>query len=397
MRLHEVTRTWQDGQVRLTGVITRAGSPGPFELYFAYPESVSDWVVESAEPFAAAMLVPAMYWHEDLEVDQPISPRLARFLPDARAAFASWSRDLTLPALHVRAGAPWTAPQVRRTACFFSGGVDSFHTALRRHKQEPLPEPLTHLLFMRGIETPLAESRGVSDSQQHVETIAQRMGIGCIAGETNLRTFFGRNWERYYVGSGLAATALSLGRGFSAICIPGSSTYAHPHWCGTTFVTDPMFSTESLSLHHDGADTERGHKVRAILQWNAPLVREHLRVCIHNNGGAWNCGKCYKCVRTAIILELLGELGNGPPFQESPARNWRHTLPNDHVFFTREALQMARELGTRPDLIRMLQGIVNRRARFDATVQFIKHSPLARALPAFTWLRDRLGIAPRER
>jgi hypothetical protein len=227
--------------------------------------------------------------------------------------------------------------------------------------------------------------------------VAHHLGLDWIAGETNVRTFFGRNWERYYAGSGLAATALALGRGFSACCIPASSTYSAPHWCGTTFVTDPMFSTESLTLLHDGADTERGHKIRSILQWDAPLVREHLRVCIHNNGGAWNCGKCYKCVRTAIILELLGELEDGPRFQVSPASNWRKTLPDDHVYFTREALQMARELGSRPDLIRMLERIVNRRARFDATVELVKHSPLVRALPAITWVRDRLGIAPRER
>jgi hypothetical protein len=397
MRLQEVSRTWQDGQVRLTGVITRDGSEEPFHLYFAYPEEYSDYVAERADPFAAAMLVPAMFWNEPLEIPQPISPRLAWFLPEIRIAMASWRTNLSLPPLNLNAGVPWPPAAAPQAACFFSGGVDSFHSALRRHDQEPLRDPLTHLLYMRGVETPLPEAQGLAESQQHVEAVARSLGLGCIVGETNLRTFFTRHYERYYSGSCLASTALSLGGGFSTVCIPASSTYATPLWSASNHLTDPMFSTESLQLWHDGADTVRSDKVRHILQWNAPLVRQHLRVCIQNNGGAWNCGSCYKCVRTAIVLELLGELGPGAYFRTSPTSTWRRTLPQDHAYFTREALALARELGTRPDLVRMLQRIVNRRARTDAALQFVRHSPFARAEAAIKWVRDRLGIPQRER
>jgi hypothetical protein len=397
MRLHEVSRTWQDGKVRLSGLITREANPEPFELYFEYPEAVGDWVVDCADPFAIAMLVPAMYWQEALQITPPVSPRLARYLPEIRGAFATWRKHLLCSRLELTPGTPRAHQREPRAAAFFSAGVDSFHTALRRQQHEPMLEPLTHLLFMQGIETPLPESRGVEESQRRVEQIAARLGLGCIAGTTNLRSFFPRNWERYYAGSGLAATAVSLGDGFGTVCIPASSTYDAPHWGGTNLLTDPMFSTEYVAIHHDGADTKRANKVRAILEWDAPLVREHLRVCIHNHGGAWNCGKCYKCVRTAIVLEVLGQLEGTTLFAESPRGNWHRTLPADHTYFTREALTLARELGTRPDLIRMLQRIVNRRARFDAAVEITKHSPLVHMLPAFQWLRGQMGIPARER
>jgi hypothetical protein len=42
----------------------------------------------------------------------------------------------------------------------------------------------------------------------------------------------------------------------------------------------------------------------------------HLRVCWKNPGGAYNCGRCDKCLRTMINLEAAGALTRCATFTE---------------------------------------------------------------------------------
>ena len=78
---------------------------------------------------------------------------------------------------------------------------------------------------MHGVEQKLTNSEGVDASQLRVERVAQSSGVETIVGETNLRTVFPLHWQRYYVGSALAAIGVALSEGFGYVSIPSSDSY----------------------------------------------------------------------------------------------------------------------------------------------------------------------------
>jgi len=45
-----------------------------------------------------------------------------------------------------------------------------------------------------------------------------------------------------------------------------------------------------------------------------PAAQAHLRVCLVNWDGSYNCGRCEKCLRTMVAMEALGVLDRFPTF-----------------------------------------------------------------------------------
>jgi len=87
-----------------------------------------------------------------------------------------------------------------------------------------------------------------------------------------------------------------------------------------------------------------------------------LRVCPEVGDGEYNCGRCEKCVRTMINLELEGKLGQCPTFdQPLEARSIRRLRAKDtNRGYYRENLAALKEQGIRPDLQRALKYILRR-------------------------------------
>jgi hypothetical protein len=68
----------------------------------------------------------------------------------------------------------------------------------------------------------------------------------------------------------------------------------------------PYFSSHRLVVEPYGWGTQRVDKVAAIA--SSPVAMAHLRVCWRNEEGAFNCGKCEKCVRTKTELAVNNAL-----------------------------------------------------------------------------------------
>lgn len=391
MRLHNTHVAKTASAVRLTGHVERQGHPDGFDVYFEFPIELEPWLSDSADPFAVAMLVPAMLAGEPLQISPAISPRLHFQLPRIRDIFHMWYPELTAVPVETTPGLPAAPARVPRAATFFSGGIDSFYTLLRHRRENALPAPLTHTLFMRGIEKPLDFAKGVEESQQRAEAIAARTGVHCITGETNLRTHFDPPWLTHYSGSGLVATALSLGGGFTHICIPASYSYAYPVRLGSTPLVDERFSTEQVQIVHDGAEIPRPEKLARILEWDRDLVLANLRVCTMNRGGAYNCCNCRKCVRVMVPLRFLRALQEAATFPNKSAQNWERIASRDPLPWLEENLEFGRMLATDPELSAMLERVVRRARRKKAIITAFENSPLAGLLPVL------LGVGRRVR
>jgi hypothetical protein len=131
------------------------------------------------------------------------------------------------------------------------------------------------------------------------------MGKNLVVVKTNLREIIDPlvPWKWMH-GSGMAAVAHVLAGGFQRIYISTSQWHGHQPANGSHILLDPLWSLESLELVHDGLEATRLEKVRMVAQ--SSLALQNLRVCYLNVGGAYNCGRCEKCLRTMVALQIVG-------------------------------------------------------------------------------------------
>ncbi len=106
-------------------------------------------------------------------------------------------------------------------------------------------------------------------------------------------------------GGALASAALILG--FPRVFVPSSFSYDQLFPLGSHPLTDPLWANDGMEIVHDGAEARRVDKIQEIAK--EPLALANLRVCFNDMN--INCGKCLKCLRTMIPLQLL-QAGPGP-------------------------------------------------------------------------------------
>jgi hypothetical protein len=357
MRLREIATVSSSGGSRFEAIVEQL-SPAQetVELYFQF--DVAD-LPAPADAYAAAMLLPSMRANEPLIIEPSISQRLHLQLPRIMRLFHTWFPEFRLIAIETTP-CEYPAAPGPSAATFFSGGVDSFYTMLK-HLSGEVQVRLSHLLFMRGVETPLDETDpGISVSEQLVRETAAAKGLKVVTGETNVRAVLCPSdgqiqWEGHYHGSALAAVALALKPLFHAVCIPSTFTYNDFVRHGSSPILDEMYSTEAMAILHDGAEATRAAKVERIVAWDRRLVLDNLRVCMENAGSAFNCGRCKKCVRTAIALAALGVLDEAKLFAEHYPEKWPAICSWDHEISVQQNISFVLERGADPYLLSVLR------------------------------------------
>lgn len=262
-------------------------------------------VGEGSDYALAAGLVPAMASADVLSLPRPVSPRLLDATPRIQEIFGMWGPAFATEFREVLVEAPRARPDGGRAdgvACFFSGGVDSFHTLLR-HRDE-----ITAIIFVHGFDLPLSATDLRAQARDAVSRVAEGLSVELVEVETNLRSITDPmvSWEPYH-GGALASVALLFQQRFARVLVPATRTYRNLLPWGSHPLLDPMWSTERTRLEHSGAGITRIAKVAAIA--GSELAMRHLRVCWENRDGAYNCGRCEKCVRTMLSLAAAGALG----------------------------------------------------------------------------------------
>ncbi len=385
VRVSEVTvNSYGDG-VRLAARVERDLSRESLDVYFDYEVSDREYVHPSAESLAAALLLPAMRTGEPLTVMPGMSRRFCFNLPRIRDIFHAWWPECAPIPIETTATSFASESLAPRAATFFSAGVDSFYTLLKhRAGFGSSAISLTHLLYIRGVERRLEWTKGVNETERLIRDVAAAAGVETIVGETNVRTDLqGPHlaWGRHYNGSALAAIALGLSNGFEYICIPSSFAYNHLLPYGSTPLVDEMFSTERLQIVHDGSEVSRPTKIARIVAWNRDLVLRYLRVCVKNSGGAFNCGKCYKCIRTAVPLRVLGLWDLAHTFPDKAMDHWEAAIAADDRLLAEENLLFAQEHSADRALIAMLRRGLRQRRRKDRLAAILNKPSMQRFQP----------------
>jgi hypothetical protein len=270
-------------------------------------------VTPNADAVLATCLLPAVLWGGTLEIDAPISPRLLRDQTEFQAIQRMWSREwnyglLPFGEIDVRAAErPPGATTGDGVATFFSGGVDSWSVVSK------YPE-ITHLVFVRGLDLVERPAAFVDEVERKLRAAADDLGKTLYVVETNVRELSDPllPWDVYFA-SPLAAVALLLAPLFERVLVTGDADYETTVGQGVDPLVDHLWSTEELEIAHACGRYSRVERTALIA--DDPVAQRALRVCWENLDGAYNCGRCRKCLSTMITLEALDKR---EPFRAFP-------------------------------------------------------------------------------
>lgn len=292
---------------------------GAETVWFDVPETLGDRVTRRADPFLVALLPVAVTRHEPLRIASgAVDPVLPARLRELMRLWACWDPGLAPVPLEAETGegpGPVGGADEPVDAALFSGGVDSLYTASCDRQGLP-PERrvrIRDLLTVHGFDLPLASRAAFDRVRARHERFAERRGLRSIAIATNLRRtrFADADWATLAHGPALAAAALALGPGLRTVLIAASSGYRDLRPWGSHPLVDPLLSTSATRFVHDGAGIRRLDKLREVCRSESAL--SVLRVCWESETEE-NCGRCLKCSRTLLGLELLGARGRAPTF-----------------------------------------------------------------------------------
>ena len=262
----------------------------------------------SADPYVALSLLPAMVRGAAISVRNPVSRKMTEALPRIQEIYRSWWTDLSsTPTVVIGERRRRAVRRDRQTAVFFSAGVDSFYSLLKHI------DDIDTLVFVHGFDIALGRQNLRKRVSLAIAEIARESGKRLIEVETNARVLLDRevHWELSH-GAALASVAHLLEPFVSTIYVPASHSFADLFPWGSHPLLDPLWSSETVSLIHDGCEANRAERVERIAQSSTAL--RHLRVCWVNTKDAYNCGRCEKCLRTMLSLLAAGALGKCSTF-----------------------------------------------------------------------------------
>lgn len=327
--------------------VPRFPSPNRIEVDVAVEgaEPKTIWF-ESSVPLAQSgtallpMLLPiAMRSGSTLIFETPQDARALLGAKQAQRVLNSWYPQLTLVGVQADKIADTGAP-ASGVGSFFSGGVDSFYSAIEASQE------ITHLIFVIGFDINESDKELAEKSRAEVRQAADALGKELLEVRTNVRQLSDSyaDWGNQYHGAALATVGHLLSEYLGRILIP--STYQEDDlfpW-GSHPALDHLWSGSRVDFVHHGASMHRPEKIAAISK--NPVAMNYLRVCWENRGGAYNCGRCEKCLRTMIGLRAAGALESCRtlPHHVDP-RAISIRVKHGGVVFARENLMALRNSG----------------------------------------------------
>lgn len=296
-------------------------------------------IAARGEPFLGIALLAAMIRNVDIKIEEsmPLSERLYKILPEIQAVYACWNSDLHRINIHARIDP--SMDSYERVACFFSAGVDGTHTLLRKMSE------ITHLIMLSGFEPSGNTPEAWRQSVDKQTVFARTLGKELVPLETNAKQWTEKRKIVFAFAQGLILSAMGPLLKSKRIYVASSQTYNELYPWGSHPLTDPMWSTESTKVIHDGAGFRRSEKIKDLCQ-NQDFL-DNLKVCWRSPYE--NCGECAKCIRTMAALYLLGETSRALPALDHNLSQLKILLPSDENSVVRlnDLMMLAKDTGNK--------------------------------------------------
>jgi hypothetical protein len=281
------------------------------QLQYRVPSEYRTHVSERADAALAALIIPALRRGEDLLLDGPTSPDLLhQFQTDYAHLLTMHLGDVREVRIDAGDLAPMSQPG-GGVVTGYSAGIDSFCT-LRDYYLDDIPNELriTHLLYNNVGSHGRGGERLFRERYEGVKPSADRLGLPVIPIDSNVDTFYAPtdNFQRTNTPRN-ASVPLLLQEGFGRFYYSSSYPYdvvkvrASNDTAYNDPLTLPLMSTSGLRMLAAGSRYTRVQKTLLVAAIEESYVS--LDVCV-SSGGAENCSRCWKCLRTLLTLEIGG-------------------------------------------------------------------------------------------
>ncbi len=309
MQIKDIKKARLNSTVRVEGeILTKNG--GKETLFFEVSGVNADMVSTDGSSFLVAMLPSAMAQNENIEIENTVSRKVLANSPKVQNILSKFNPHFKEVTINVSGTVDRIAG--KRIGCFFSGGVDSFYVYLKNKKESF--NKITDFILVIGFDVPLHNTKLTNEVIEKISEIAKTENINLIIVKTNLREISDRviEWD-WQIGAALGSISLLLRSYFKTVYIAGSATAEAHIPYGTHPELDPLWSSEKMTIIHDGAEHVRLERIKKYIA-RSPLALKYIRVCWKNVTNKYNCSECEKCQRTMIELKIAGALEKAQTF-----------------------------------------------------------------------------------
>lgn len=373
-------------RVRLNAEVVYEKSGSPETIWFDVPEQFAPDLSSSGNPWLCCLLTTALELREPLRLELPVDKELYQNLLEMVRIWKEWTwwndRSLLIDA-EIRDFQ--SVAQQKRTCVFFSGGVDSFFTALSHSRESS--DPADELMFVNGFDISIGRTAVFWSIRNRLEKAAGDLGFDYVDVATNLRSTALRRvgWSRSH-GTFLASVGHALEKRYSRLLISSQFDPDALQLWGGHPLTTPRFSSTTLRFEEDGTNVNRFQKTEAISRSNVAL--SNLTVC-QDLQSDMNCSVCSKCLRTLVTMDMLGVREKATTFHTSKyslSQIRNSYLPDERsMVFFRNILKEAVRLN-RADIASAIEACLERSARissFSLKIQRFLKSFLPRRIVKF--------------
>lgn len=314
-----------DGRKRISATIKWEDTErATQEIFFETDDEFGADLSCNPHTFLVSSLIPAMRAGEKrIFINDAICPELLVGLQTAMKWTRQWHYDPERALVRIESKTEKSANPIEslnRTAFFFSGGIDSLATLRANRLNIPADHPrsIDDGILVYGLE--VSEPGSFVHVKRALAKIAADAGIAMIPVYTNVRELDldWNFWEHQWEGAVFSAIAHALVRRIGNVYIAATHDTASLMPLGSHPLLDPLYSSCTLRVLHDGILLSRFERTKLIANWDAG--RENLRVCNQStqySAENLNCGECEKCVRTMLAFAALGVLEDTKAFPKN--------------------------------------------------------------------------------
>ena len=359
MRIEDVQRLEVDGRSRLAATaIWETRSSDPVDLYFEVPAEHATALSGSPDPFLVGCSVLAALAGEERLFVAGADPYLVAGVATGLAHLADWNDFKTID-LETEGWVPSSKRDgARITGSLLSGGIDSLALLRLNHLQLPANHPhrikgciLVNWNVGTDGDDLSAAYMSVENKRSSLEAFGAHSGVTVVPVYSNILRLLGYPrgalWSEVLHGMAFAAAAHSVSGAFHTVSIAASSDIrklaAGFHW-GSHPMIDGKLTSSTLRFVYDGEILTRLEKTAVVAEW--PEALAVMTVCTapyEVRIKRQNCGRCEKCVRTALAFEVLDKTAEGRVSGLGPvsSETIRGCRPRDLLAWEDLALELA--------------------------------------------------------
>lgn len=267
---------------------------------------------ERSDAFVIGLLHYAMFHGHDITCEAPIGEYLYyQITTELIDAVSKGSSRMYATKIYSEVDSS-CLPCAGMVGTGISCGIDSLHALAANLDDHLTRHKVTHLAF-NNVGSHGEGSRAnrlFAERRKNAEMFCKEYGFELTEVNSNIMDVFEQEHYLTHTYTSMFAVFVlqklysvyyyASGRPFSEFSLTDND-YFPPDFYELLLLQD--FSTENLKIYSEGGTLTRLEKTRKVVDYFPSY--KYLNVCVSTSG---NCGRCEKCIRTLLALDVLGKL-----------------------------------------------------------------------------------------